>query len=338
METKPPQQGEGAFKALRVTRYLILLILLGLGVHLILPQIASLKHSIQVIKDMIFWVVGLAMIAQVASYLGSGYLLKALVHLSGSSLSISKGAMIALASASFGMVAGGMVGSSAATYRWMQKKGINPEAATLAGTIPGLFYDIVLICVTLVGLIHLLAVHQLSRIQGISFGLILLFLIGLIGLLVWGQRRRENLMALAEKVSYRWAQFSHQTYQPQEDQRLAGWLVRRSEFNPEGRVAWAFAGSCAECGIRYVDHLPPVYRGETPCQPGCFADWLWASLADGQNGFYDTWRCRGGRKYHDSAIYQPGRTVFSSGGGCAGVSHSILLVAADSGISVDLNS
>ena len=221
METQPPQQGEGAFKALRVTRYLILLVLLGLGVHLILPQIASLKHSIQVIKDMIIWVVGLAMIAQVASYLGSGYLLKALVQLSGSSLSISRGAMIALASASFGMVAGGMVGSSAATYRWMQKKGINPEAATLAGTIPGLFNDIVLICVTLVGLIHLLVVHQLSRIQGISFGLILLFLISLIGLMIWGQRRRENLMALADKISYRWARFSHQIYQPQ---RTRDWL------------------------------------------------------------------------------------------------------------------
>jgi hypothetical protein len=189
---------------------------------LILPQIASLKHSYQVIKDMILWVVGLAILAQAASYLGSGYLLKTLVQLSGSYLSILNGTLITLAGASFGMVAGGMVGSSAATFRWMQKKAINPEAATLAGTFPVLFNDIVLITVTLVGLIHLLAVHQLTPLQGISFGVILLVLIGLIGLLVLSQRKRDYLIRLAEKASARWAQLVHRPYQPR---RVKDWLV-----------------------------------------------------------------------------------------------------------------
>ena len=222
METKPPQQGDGAFKAVRITRYLVLLVMLGLAVHLILPQIASLKHSYQVIQDMIFWVVGLAILAQTASYLGSGYLLKALVRLSGSYLSILNGTMITLAGTSFGMVAGGMVGSSAATFRWMQKKNIPPDAATLAGTFPVLFNDIVLITITLVGLIHLLTVHQLTRLQGISFGLILMFLISLIGLLALSQSKREVLIRLAEKASFRWAQFSHQPYQPK---RIKDYLV-----------------------------------------------------------------------------------------------------------------
>jgi len=190
MEREPLQKGEAPFKVFRVTRYLLLLVFLGLAIHLILPQIVSLEHSIQVIKDMIFWVVGLAMVAQAASYLGSGYLLKTLVQLSGGRLSILSGTAITLASTSFGMVAGGMVGSSAATFRWMQKKDIAPDAATLAGTIPGLFNDLVLLVVTLVGLIHLLAVHQLSHLQAISFGLISGFILGLIALLVWGQRRR----------------------------------------------------------------------------------------------------------------------------------------------------
>jgi len=70
--------------------------------------------------------------------------------------------MITLAGASFGMVAGGMVGSSTANVRWMQKKNIPSNAAALAGTFPLLFNDIVLITVTLVGLIHLFFVHQLT--------------------------------------------------------------------------------------------------------------------------------------------------------------------------------
>ena len=203
METKQPPKLEAYITAVRVARYLIPLVVLGLAVHLILPQIASFQHSYQVIKDMLIWAVVLAIIAQAASYLGSGYLLKALVHLSGSSLSILSGTMITLAGASFGMVAGGMVGSSAAIYRWMQKENVHPEAATLAGTIPALFNNIVLVSVSLVGLVHLLVAHQLSRLQGISFVLILIVLISLFGMLVWGLRKREALIRLADKASCR---------------------------------------------------------------------------------------------------------------------------------------
>jgi uncharacterized protein (TIRG00374 family) len=195
-------------------RYILLLLVLGLAVHLILPQITSLEHSYQVIKNMIVWAVALAIAAQVASYLGSGYLLKALVSLSGSKLSTLRGTLITLAGASFGMVAGGMVGTATAIYRWMQKEQVKPEAATLAGTIPGLFNNVVLVSVSLVGLIHLLIVHQLSLIQGVSFVLILAVMLGLIGLLIWGLRHRARLTQLGVGASQRWARFRHKAYAP----------------------------------------------------------------------------------------------------------------------------
>jgi uncharacterized membrane protein YbhN (UPF0104 family) len=53
----------------------LLTLLLGLAVHLILPQIATLEHSLQVIQSMTWWAVALAAGAQVLSYLGSGVLL-----------------------------------------------------------------------------------------------------------------------------------------------------------------------------------------------------------------------------------------------------------------------
>jgi len=203
-------------------RYILPLIVLGLAVHLLLPQITSLEHSLQIIRQMVLWAVALAVLAQTASYLGSGYLLKALVNLSDSKLSTLRGTLITLAGASFGMVAGGMVGSAAAIYRWMQKEQVKPEAATLAGTIPGLFNNIVLVVVSLAGLIHLLIVHQLTRLQGISFAVILAVLLGLIGLLVWGLRERESLRVWVEKLARRWAIFRHQEYQPEKTET---WLV-----------------------------------------------------------------------------------------------------------------
>ena len=62
------------------SRYIVLLVLLGLAVHLVLPQLTSLEHSLQVIKSLVLWAVALAVVAQVLSYLGSGYLLS-LIHI-----------------------------------------------------------------------------------------------------------------------------------------------------------------------------------------------------------------------------------------------------------------
>jgi uncharacterized protein (TIRG00374 family) len=225
MDISPNQhhQTEPPLTLLRVGRTLLPLIILGLAVHLILPEIATLGHSYQVIKGMIFWAFGLAVAAQIASYLGSGYLLKALVNLSGSSLSIIRGTMITLAGASFGMVAGGMVGSATAVFHWMEKEQVKPEAATLAGTIPGLFNNVVLVAVSLVGLVHLLVVRQLSQLQAVSFIVILVSLVGLIGLLVWGLWHRDKLVKVIDNVGRRWARFRHQEFAPQTtEKRLAG--------------------------------------------------------------------------------------------------------------------
>ncbi len=202
-------------------RILALLIVLGLAVHLILPQIATLERSIQIIRGMFYWAVAIAVLAEVSSYLGSGLLLKEIVKLSDGKLTAWRGAMITLAGASFGMVAGGMVGSAAAIYRWMQKEKIKQESATLAGTIPAVLIDLVLVVVSLVGLVHLLLLHQLARWQGFSFLFILALLLVLIGLLVWGLRKRESLQLWAAKTGRWWAKLIHREYQPQ---RTAEWL------------------------------------------------------------------------------------------------------------------
>ncbi len=105
------------------------LIFLGLAVHLILPQITSLERSWQVLRSFALWAVGLALTAQVVSYAGSGYLLQATVGLAAGSLSVMRGTMITLASASIGLVAGGIVGGGAATFRWLRRDGVNADAA-----------------------------------------------------------------------------------------------------------------------------------------------------------------------------------------------------------------
>ncbi len=120
----------------RWLRNLLTLLLLGLAVHLVLPYIATLAHSVQVIEGMTWWAVALAAGAQVVSYLGSGVLLQAIAVMTGNRLSVIRGTLITAASYSIGLVAGGMVGGAAATYRWCRGSGVDAEGALLATWLP----------------------------------------------------------------------------------------------------------------------------------------------------------------------------------------------------------
>jgi uncharacterized membrane protein YbhN (UPF0104 family) len=210
--------------ARRWLRDLLALLLLGLAVHLILPQIATLEHSLQVIKGMTWWAVGLAAGAQVLSYLGSGVLLRAIVAMTGDRLSVVRSTLITTASYSIGLVAGGMVGSGAATYRWVHGSGVSAEGALLAGWLPALVYDGALLFVSVFGLLYLLIVHKLTLLQALSFGLILLILSLLAAAIVWGARHRPQLTNLATRLAGRWAALRRRPYDPAPTQASVGRL------------------------------------------------------------------------------------------------------------------
>jgi len=212
MENKNTHDNNSHIRKSQIFRYLGLLIILGLAVHFILPQIASFQHSYEVIKNMASWGVGLAILAQTASYVGSGYLIKSLAELSDSKLSIFRGSMITLAGASFGMIAGGMFGSGAAIFRWMKKEHAKPEVATLAGTIPGVLNDILLLGFSLVGLLHLLIVHQLTNLQAFSYAAILVLLIGVVGFLVWGVKKQDSLIGRTIQLGSWIAKIRHRNF------------------------------------------------------------------------------------------------------------------------------
>jgi uncharacterized membrane protein YbhN (UPF0104 family) len=198
----------------RLARYLLPLLLLGLAVHVLLPQIATLDHSLQVIRGLVLWSVALAALTQVMSYLGSGYLLRTLVAVAGQRLSVVRGTIIFTAAASVGLAGGGPVGNIATTYHWMRGSGVGPEGATLAGWLPTIFYDATLVIVGIFGLIHLLVAHELSVTQTVGFGLTLLLLLLVAGVAAWGVRHHRQITALAVRLARRWAALRHRSYDP----------------------------------------------------------------------------------------------------------------------------
>ena len=228
----------------RVWRYLLQLLILGLAVNLLLPQLSTLQHMGQVIRGMALWAVGLAAVAQVASYMSSGYLLKSIVSLVGQRLSIARGMVITLAAFSIGLAVGGVVGTVAGTYRWVGgAESVQREPAWPLGC--NLFFNnAAMACVSLFGLLHLLLAHELLTGEAMGFGFVLI-LLGLVGgVFLWGLKRPEKLSALWARLSTRWASLRRRPYDPEKSRaglsRLFGaWNALRSRgwFGP---VAGAF--------------------------------------------------------------------------------------------------
>jgi len=159
----------------RVRQYLPTLILLGLAVHLLLPQLTTLEHSLQVIQTMAWWAVALAVLAQFLSYVSGGYLVRSLAALTKKQLSIPLGMGITLGAASVGLVAGGVVGSTAAILNWTRKHNISKTGALLIGWLPSTLNTALLFIISIAGLINLLILGDLTSLQIAVFRLALKF-------------------------------------------------------------------------------------------------------------------------------------------------------------------
>lgn len=199
---------------LKAGRYIPTLILLGLAVNLILPQLASVEESLYVIKTMIPWAVLLAASCQVVSYLGAGYLINSVVAKVNQTIPILKGAIITLAASSVGMLAGGPFGNAAATYRWVRKSGVSAEGAGLAGTLPNVFNNTILTILAVTGILHLLVAHKLSSAEFSAFVLVLT-LLGLgFAAIRWGIKNRTDFTLVIVRIAAYSARFLHKTYTP----------------------------------------------------------------------------------------------------------------------------
>jgi uncharacterized membrane protein YbhN (UPF0104 family) len=189
--------------AIRAGKYVLLIFLLALAIHLVLPYVIGFNRSFAVVRTMALRAFILSLVMQVFSYAGSGILLRSVIATTGQRLSVLFGAAITLAGSSVGLLTGGMVGNAAATSRWLRKRGIRPEGAALGGWLPALFNEGTLLVIGIIGLIQLLATHELSTAQAIGFSVTLAVLALASAVIVWGASHRERLTGFAVRVA-RW--------------------------------------------------------------------------------------------------------------------------------------
>ncbi len=179
-------------------RPLWLLIFLGLAVHVLLPQFAQLGHLGAVLAAAAWWAVAASLMAQVLSYVGSGYVLYSLVSIFKQKLSIARGALITLAAYSMGLLGGGWVTTGTMTYQWLRDLHVKAQPAGLAGSIPLFLNNVALVVASTLGLAYLLFVHQLSGLQIVAFALVLLVMLAIGGAAFWGANHRKQLARKAD--------------------------------------------------------------------------------------------------------------------------------------------
>ena len=178
-----------------------MLLLLGLGVYFVLPQVAKIEHAFQVVSTLKIPLVALSIGAQVLSYLGSGYLLKTVVKLAAKPISVIDGALLTAGANSIGTLGGGILGTAGMTYLWLRRRGVNSGAAGLGGWLPIFLNNATLAVVSLAGLAVLLALKKSSGLLLAGLCLAILILAGGAGCLLWCLAYREKLMPMAMGVT-----------------------------------------------------------------------------------------------------------------------------------------
>ena len=185
----------------KLRRYLFLLIVLGLSLYLLLPQVARIERAFQVAFSLKMPIVAFSLGAQILSYLGSGYLLRAVVGLVPKPVSVVEGALLTAGAKSVGTLGGGVPGTVGMTYLWLRRRGASPGAAGLGAWIPIVLNDATLAIVSLLGLLTLILLGKFSSVLVLGFALAILILAGGIGTLLWSLTHREKLMPLVMVIA-----------------------------------------------------------------------------------------------------------------------------------------
>lgn len=185
----------------KVRRYLFLLIVLGLSLYILLPQFARIEHAFRAASTLKVPFVALSLTAQILSYLGSGYLLRAVVGMSDPPVSILDGAVVTIGANSIGTLGGGVLGTAGMTYLWLRERGVSSGAAGLGGWIPIFLNEATLAIISLAGLLALLLLHKFSSIMVLGLGLALLMLGSGLFALIWCLTHREKMMPVALAIA-----------------------------------------------------------------------------------------------------------------------------------------
>jgi hypothetical protein len=197
-------------------RHLVLIVILGLGVYVLFPKLGNLRDSVRVLRSFRYGYVGLAVLAEVLSYVALGYMMRRIVLLTGQVLPLARAVVVTVAAGAVGLVAGGLVGMGGSSYRWLRDGGVRAEGAVLAGWLPALLNAGVVAAAAVLGMIQLMLLRRLTTALWGAFIFSMLVVVVAGSLAWWGSRHHAGAERLAVKIQARWARMRRKPARPEQ--------------------------------------------------------------------------------------------------------------------------
>ena len=199
-------------------RYLIIVIVLGLAVNFILPRLMDVNEAVHVIRNMTWWLVAAAALAEILAYLSYGFSMKSVLEILEHKVSIIRTTLIYLSSTSVGTVAGGWIGSAATSFSFFAKKGVKPVDASVAGLLPSMLTNVPLCILGIIGMINLSLTNNLSQSLLIQYSVFVSLLLLISFAPIIGLANPKAAFKVANWVLWNWNRFRKKPYEPQDTQ------------------------------------------------------------------------------------------------------------------------
>jgi uncharacterized protein (TIRG00374 family) len=196
----------------RTVRWIAFIVVAGAAVHVLVPLLAPLEHSLDVARTLPPLLVAAAMFCQALSYAGSGALLHFALRLVRSSMSVVRGVALTLAASSASLVAGGSMGFAATSHRWVRGPGGSAEAAMLAGWLPLLLNGLVQLVTAILSVSYLIALGKLSGALFVSLSVVAGVLLVLLGLITLALRRPQRAAQALNPLVRLWSTVRRRPY------------------------------------------------------------------------------------------------------------------------------
>jgi uncharacterized protein (TIRG00374 family) len=228
------------------------LVFLALAVHTVLPRIASFEGTFSVIRELRWWAVAAAVVAQAASYFGTGYTLHSVARLAGHQLSVWRATRFALAAGSIGLIAAGPVGYAPATYMWMRGRGMSSEGAMLSAWLPPLFNAVTLWAFTVAAIVILAIRHVLTAPEVVATAVLCAVLLSLLAIGLWTLTNGEHLRTTVVRGQRAWMWIRRREVDAAASHRNADRIAGARHLLRGGRWRRPFIGSLLCAGFDFA--------------------------------------------------------------------------------------
>lgn len=190
---------------IHLLRYVPAIVFLGLAVWFLIPRIGSIGESLEVVRTMRVWPLGIAIVAEALSYVANGWLLCQTVGMSGDRMRLGRATAIVMGASTVSLVAAGVFGYTAAIFRWTRDSGVHRSTAAVAASIPPMFDGAALVVFALAGAIELLRHGGMAPTAARALLIVVAALAAVLALTVYGLssiERTTRLMHRLQKVRF----------------------------------------------------------------------------------------------------------------------------------------